>query len=198
MSKAARRRVSRSSSGAGGRAEGADQGGRAAHGVTENRNMTDKSKNVSQPKDYKLIVEKDVKIPMRDGTLLYADVFRPDGGGERVPGDHEHRPLPEGQAVDAAATISRRKRIRYHELGDGESRCGGARAATRCVRVDARGSGKSPGQVRAELVPGSASTSTTRSSGSRSCRGARATSARSASRITPTPSGASPTSSRRR
>jgi predicted acyl esterase len=33
---------------------------------------------VSQPRDFKLIVEKDVPIPMRDGTILYADVFRPD------------------------------------------------------------------------------------------------------------------------
>ena len=31
-----------------------------------------------------MIVEKDVQIPMRDGTLLYADIFRPDAG-ERVP-----------------------------------------------------------------------------------------------------------------
>ena len=40
--------------------------------------MTDKAKNVSQPKDYKLIVEKDVRIPLRDGAILYADIFRPD------------------------------------------------------------------------------------------------------------------------
>ena len=47
--------------------------------------MADKSTNVSQPRDYKLIVEKDVRIPLRDGTLLYGDVFRPDGGEERFP-----------------------------------------------------------------------------------------------------------------
>lgn len=47
--------------------------------------MIDKAKNVSQPKDYKLIVEKDVKIPLRDGAILYADIFRPDGGAERFP-----------------------------------------------------------------------------------------------------------------
>jgi len=51
--------------------------------------MADKFANVSQPKNYKLIVEKDVKIPLRDGTVLYADIFRPDGGkeggGERFP-----------------------------------------------------------------------------------------------------------------
>ncbi len=52
--------------------------------------MTDKSKNVSQAKDYKLIVEKDVQIPLRDGTILYGDIFRPEsktGGAaaERFP-----------------------------------------------------------------------------------------------------------------
>ena len=40
---------------------------------------------VSQPKDYKLIVEKDVKIPLRDGGFLYGDIFRPDGGDEKFP-----------------------------------------------------------------------------------------------------------------
>ncbi|HET9405140.1 MAG TPA: CocE/NonD family hydrolase [Burkholderiales bacterium] len=37
---------------------------------------------MSEPKDYKLIVEKDVKIPLRDGTVLYADIFRPGAGTE--------------------------------------------------------------------------------------------------------------------
>src|SRR3712207_8158291 len=32
-----------------------------------------------------LPIYKDVKIPMRDGAILYADVLRPDTGGERVP-----------------------------------------------------------------------------------------------------------------
>ena len=33
---------------------------------------------VSQPRDLKIIIEKDVKIQLRDGTILYADVFRPE------------------------------------------------------------------------------------------------------------------------
>src|SRR5436190_21797241 len=40
---------------------------------------------MSQPKKYKLIVEKDVAIPLRDGAILRADVFRPDGGEEKFP-----------------------------------------------------------------------------------------------------------------
>src|SRR5438094_4517032 len=47
--------------------------------------MTVESNHVSQPRDCKLIVERDVQIPMRDGSILYADVFRPDGGAERFP-----------------------------------------------------------------------------------------------------------------
>ena len=33
---------------------------------------------------YKLLIEKDVDVPMRDGACLKADVFRPDGTG-RIP-----------------------------------------------------------------------------------------------------------------
>ena len=40
---------------------------------------------MSQPRDYPMIIEKDVEIPMRDGSLLFADVFRPDGGDEKFP-----------------------------------------------------------------------------------------------------------------
>ena len=47
--------------------------------------MHDLNNSVSQPRDYELIVEKDIEIPMRDGTLLYADIFRPDSGEEKFP-----------------------------------------------------------------------------------------------------------------
>ncbi|HXF67006.1 MAG TPA: CocE/NonD family hydrolase [Burkholderiales bacterium] len=47
--------------------------------------MTSATKPMSQPRDYRLIVEKDVKIPLRDGTILYGDIFRPDAGEERFP-----------------------------------------------------------------------------------------------------------------
>ena len=40
--------------------------------------MPEKTARVSQPRDMKLIIEKNVQVPMRDGTLLYADIFRPD------------------------------------------------------------------------------------------------------------------------
>ncbi len=39
---------------------------------------------LSQPK-YKLVVDKDVKIPTRGGSYVMADVFRPDAPGEKFP-----------------------------------------------------------------------------------------------------------------
>src|SRR5450756_1294631 len=39
---------------------------------------------LSQPK-YKVVVDKDVRIPTRDGSYLVADVFRPDASGEKFP-----------------------------------------------------------------------------------------------------------------
>ena len=99
---------------------------------------------VSQPRDYKLIVEKDVAIPSRDGAILYADVFRPGGGGERFPAimnigvyqkdklwippaDLEEKPNPymNWETANPLWWIPRGYAL---------------------VRVDARGSGKSPGQ----------------------------------------------------
>ena len=37
---------------------------------------------MSHPKDYKMIVEKDVWIPLRDGTKVCADIFRPENKSE--------------------------------------------------------------------------------------------------------------------
>ena len=39
---------------------------------------------VSQPK-YKMVVDKDVRIPLRDGGYLAADVYRPDAAAEKFP-----------------------------------------------------------------------------------------------------------------
>ena len=39
---------------------------------------------LSQPK-YQVAVDKDVRIPTRDGSYLVADVFRPDRPGETFP-----------------------------------------------------------------------------------------------------------------
>ena len=96
----------------------------------------------SEPK-YKMTLEKDVDIPMRDGARLKADVFRPEGEGhfpvlinmgiyqkDKVwvpPPDLEEKPNPHmnWETVNPEWWVPR-------------GYC--------CVRVDERGSGKSPGQ----------------------------------------------------
>ncbi len=47
--------------------------------------MSTAVKLMSQERDYKIIVEKDVKIPLRDGGFLYGDIYRPDSGEEKFP-----------------------------------------------------------------------------------------------------------------
>ena len=62
--------------------------------------MSQKDEKLSQPR-YTMQIEKDVKIPMRDGAILYADVFRPDGGASAFPRSSTSG-LSERQAVDSA------------------------------------------------------------------------------------------------
>ncbi|MEI7682507.1 MAG: hypothetical protein WCK07_24145, partial [Betaproteobacteria bacterium] len=47
--------------------------------------MSNLESNLSPRRDCPLIVEKDVRIPMRDGTFIVADIFRPDCGYEKIP-----------------------------------------------------------------------------------------------------------------
>ena len=100
--------------------------------------------NVSQPRDYALIVEKDVQVPLRDGTLLCADVFRPECGSERVP-------------VIINITIYQKDKL-WHPPADLEEESNPHLAfetpnplwwcprGYALVRLDSRGSGKSLGQ----------------------------------------------------
>ena len=106
--------------------------------------MTPENARISKPRDYKLIVEKDVQIPLRDGTILFADVFRPDADGERFP------------AV-MSLTIYQKDKV-WHppaDLEEGPNPHMGFECPNplwwcprgyALVRVDTRGSGKSPGQ----------------------------------------------------
>ena len=99
---------------------------------------------MSEPRNYKLVVEKDVAIPMRDGTMLYADVFRPEGADEKVPAilnisvyqkdkvwippadlEEEANPYMAWEAINPMWWVPR---------------------GYACVRIDSRGSGKSPGK----------------------------------------------------
>ncbi len=103
---------------------------------------TRKDSIASEPK-YKMKIEKDVDVPMRDGAKLKADIFRPDDGGHFPvlinmgiyqkdklwipPADLEEKPNPHmnWETVNPEWWVPR-------------GYC--------CVRVDERGSGKSPGQ----------------------------------------------------
>ncbi|MCC7485918.1 MAG: CocE/NonD family hydrolase [Burkholderiales bacterium] len=97
----------------------------------------------SQPGNHALIVEKDVKITLRDGAILYADVLRPDNGGEKVPaimnmGPYQKDRLwipPEDLEEEANPYLA-------WETANPLWWCPRNYAI---VRVDSRGSGKSPG-----------------------------------------------------
>jgi uncharacterized protein len=98
---------------------------------------------VSQPRDLKLIVEKDVPIPMRDGAILYADVFRPDGGAERFPAIMNLGPYQKDRLWIPPHDLEEEANpYMAWETANPTWWCPRGYA---CVRVDARGAGKSPG-----------------------------------------------------
>ncbi len=106
--------------------------------------MADKAAAVSQPKDYKMIIEKDVAIPLRDGTVLYADVFRPDGGTERFPAIMNISVYQKDKLWVPPADLEEKANPHMNwETVNPEWWCPRGYA---CVRVDSRGSGRSPGK----------------------------------------------------
>ncbi len=110
--------------------------------------MADKSANVSQPKNYKLIVEKDVKIPLRDGAILYADIFRPDGenagGAEKFPAIMNISVYQKDKLWVPPADLEEKANPHMNwETVNPEWWCPRGYA---CVRIDSRGTGKSPGK----------------------------------------------------
>ncbi len=72
--------------------------------------MPDKSANMSQPQDWRLIVEKDVPIKLRDGGVIYCDVLRPDCD-EKVPALMNMGPYQK-TSCGGRRRILRRRRIR--------------------------------------------------------------------------------------
>jgi hypothetical protein len=102
------------------------------------------AQNVSQPRDWKLIVEKDVKIPMRDGAVLYADVLRPDCGAERVPAIMTIGPYQKDRLWIPPEDLEEKANpYLAWETANPMWWCPRGYAL---VRVDSRGSGKSPGK----------------------------------------------------
>ena len=106
--------------------------------------MTDKSKRVSQPRDLKMIVEKDVKIPLRDGAIVYADIFRPDGRAERFPAIMNIGPYQKDRLWIPPEDLE--EKANPYLAWETANPLWWCPRGYACVRVDARGSGKSPGQ----------------------------------------------------
>ena len=101
------------------------------------------SGGVSQARDLELIVEKDVRIPMRDGAILYADVFRPDGGEERFPAIMNLSVYQKDKLWVPPADLEEGPNPYMNwETANPLWWCPRGYAL---VRVDSRGSGKSPG-----------------------------------------------------
>ena len=105
--------------------------------------MTPTSPTVSQPRDVDLIVAKDVKIPMRDGTLLYADIFRPDMA-EKVPAIMNTSVYQKDKLWIPPADLGEDANPYMNwETVNPQWWCPRGYA---CVRLDSRGAGKSPGE----------------------------------------------------
>jgi hypothetical protein len=92
---------------------------------------------------YRLLVEKDVDVPMRDGARLKADVFRPDDGG-KFPAILNLGPYQKDKLWVPPPTLEEKPNPHMNwETVNPEWWVPRGYAA---VRVDGRGSGKSPGQ----------------------------------------------------
>ena len=92
---------------------------------------------------YKLLIEKDVDVPMRDGARLKADVFRPDDGGKFPailnlgPYQKDKLWVPPPQLEEKATPDMNWETVTPEWW---------VPKGYAAVRVDGRGSGKSPGQ----------------------------------------------------
>ena len=106
--------------------------------------MAAKPGKTSEPRDYKLIIEKDVKIPLRDGTVIYGDIFRPDGGSEKFPVIMNTGPYQKDKVwVPPPGVEEKPNPYMNWETANPLWWCPRGYAL---LRVDSRGSGKSPGR----------------------------------------------------
>jgi predicted acyl esterase len=106
--------------------------------------MSAATSEISQPKEHGMIVEKDVKIPLRDGGYLYADIFRPDTSAEKFPAianitvyNKDKLWIPPGDLEEEANP--------YMNWEAANPMWWVPRGYV-CVRIDSRGTGKSPGR----------------------------------------------------
>jgi len=93
---------------------------------------------------YGITVERDVDVPMRDGARLKADVFRPDAPGTSFPAIVNLGPYQKDRLWIPPSTLEEKPNpLMNWETVNPHWWVGRGYAA---VRVDGRGSGKSPGQ----------------------------------------------------
>jgi uncharacterized protein len=92
---------------------------------------------------YQLLIEKDVDVPMRDGARLKADVFRPDDGG-RFPAILNLGPYQKDKLWVPPPTLE--EAANPHMNWETVNPHWWVPRGYAAVRVDGRGSGKSPGQ----------------------------------------------------
>ena len=91
-----------------------------------------------------MIIEKDVLIPMRDGTILYGDIYRPDGGDETFPVIMNIGPYQKDKVWIPPESLEEQANPYMNwETVNPLWWCPRGYAL---LRVDSRGSGKSPGQ----------------------------------------------------
>jgi hypothetical protein len=90
-----------------------------------------------------MVIEKDVAIPMRDGAILYADIFRPKAAG-KVPAIVNISSYQKDKVWVPPADLE--EKANPYMTWETVNPLWWVPRGYACVRVDTRGSGKSPGQ----------------------------------------------------
>ncbi len=91
-----------------------------------------------------IVIEKDVAVPMRDGARLIADIFRPQGS-ERVPALLNLGPYQKDKLWVTPDTLEEKPNPTMN--WETVNPLWWVPRGYAAVRVDGRGSGKSPGQI---------------------------------------------------
>lgn len=107
------------------------------------REVKDAEKRVSQPASWDMLIEKDVAIPMRDGAILRGDIFRP-GTTDSYPVIINTSVYQKDKVWIPPADLE--EEANPHMTWETVNPVWWVPRGYVVVRVDSRGSGKSPGQ----------------------------------------------------
>ncbi len=103
--------------------------------------MSKKTQALSRPR-HKMTIEKDVKIKMRDGAILYADIFRPKGTG-KFPAIVNISAYQKDKVWVPPADLE--EKANPYMTWETMNPLWWVPRGYVCIRIDTRGSGKSPG-----------------------------------------------------